>query len=152
MLENRPVALCAGRVRAPSRLRSHYWLCSVQRAAPAVRDPVTAPGSTSLRSAGCRHSRATDLESKSCTNKCGTSVESYSCKRSRGVPPPHLVAPLLRAAKLSKLGVTARRFAARPRSEHGGIRTCTTGSQSPLESALAAKHGRGVPPPGRFLR
>ena len=152
MLEIRPPALCPGRVRAPSRSRSHCWLCSVHCAAPAVRDPVTAPGSASLRTAGSRHSRATDLESNSCTNTCGTSVESYSCKKSRGVPPPHLAAPLLRAANLSKLGVTAGRFAARARSEHGGIRSCATGSQSPLESALAPKHGRGVPPPGRFIR
>ena len=182
MLEIRPPALCADRVRAPDRLRSRSWLCSVQCAAPAMRDQVTAPGSALLRTAGFRHSRATDLESYSCTSKSATSLESYSCEKSRGAPPPttptqlgavrmphpsvsrvrffparprgdvNLATPLFRAANLSKLGVTARRFAARPRSDPGGIWTREAGSQSPLESALAPKQGWGVPPSSRFLQ
>jgi hypothetical protein len=152
MLEIRPPAPCADRVRAPSRSRSHSWLCSVQCAAPAARDRVTAPGSASLRTAGSRHSSATDVESYSCTNTSATSVESYSWKKGGGAPPPNRATPLFRAANLSKIGVAARRFAARPRSEPGGIWTRAAGSQSPLESALTPKHGWGVPPPGRFVR
>jgi len=186
MLEIRPPVLCADRVRAPDRLRSRSWLCSVLCAAPAVRDRVIAPGSASLRVSDSRDSRAeiaTDLESysSSSTSKSATSLESYSCEKSRGAPPPktptqlgavrmphpsvsrvrffparprggvNLATPLFRAANLSKLSVTARRFAARPRSEPGGIWTREARSQSPLECALAPKQGWGVPPSSGFL-
>jgi hypothetical protein len=182
MLEIRPPALCADRVRAPSRSRSHSWLCPVQRVAPAVRDRVTAPGLASLRTAGFRHSRATDLESHSCTNPCGTSVESYSCKKSRGVPPPStstqlraarvpdpsvssvrfftarprggvdLETRLLRAPNLQKMGFTGARLSAGLSSGFSGLREHEAASSSPLECALTQKQGWGVPPPGRFVR
>jgi hypothetical protein len=120
MLEIRP-ALCADRVRAPSRSHSHSWLCSVQRVAPAVRDRVTALVSASLRVADSRDSRAeiaTDLESYSCTSKSATSVESNSCKKSRGAPPP-TTPTQLGSVRVPHPSVSrVRFFPARPR---GGV-------------------------------
>jgi hypothetical protein len=182
MLEIRPSALCADRVRAPSRSRSHSWLlCSVQRVAPAVRDRVTAPGSALLRTAGARHSSATYLESYSCTSTYATIVESYSCEKSRGVPPPtasiqlgavrvphpsvsrvrffparprgvNLTTPFLRAPNLAKMGFTAARSGAELSIGFRGLRAYEAVLSSPLESALAQKWGWGVPPSGRFVR
>jgi hypothetical protein len=177
MLEIRPSALCADRVRAPSRSRSHSWLlCSVQRVAPAVRDRVTAPGSALLRTAGARHSSATYLESYSCTSTYATSLESYSCKNSWGSPPPtgavrvphpsvsrvrffparsrgvNLTTPLLRAPNLPKMGFTAARSGAELSIGFRGLRAYEAVLSSPLESALAQKWGWGVPPSGRFVR
>jgi hypothetical protein len=177
MLEIRPSALCADRVRAPSRSRSHSWLCSVQRVAPAVRDRVTAPGSALLRTAGARHSRATYLESYSCTSTYATIVESYSCRKSRGAPPPtgavrvphpsvsrvrffparsrggvNLTTPLLRAPNLPKMGFTAACSGAELSIGFRALRAHEAASPSPLESALAQKWGWGVPPSGRFVR
>jgi hypothetical protein len=181
MLEIRPPALCADRVRAPSQSRSHSCLCSVQCAAPTMSDRVIAPGSDSLRTAGSWQYRATDLESDSCTSTYATRLESYPCEKSRGASPPstspqlraarvphpsvsrvrffhalprggvNLTTPLLRAANLSKLGVTARRFATRPRSELCGVQTRQARSSSPLECSLTQKEGWGVPPSRRFL-
>jgi hypothetical protein len=125
MLEIRPPALCADRVRAPSRSRSHSSLCSVQRVAPAVRDRVTAPGSASLRVSDSRDSRgqiATDLESDSCTNPCGTSVESYSCKKSWGAPPP-TTPTQLGAARVPHPSVSRVRFF--PARSRGGVNLAT---------------------------
>jgi len=168
MLEIRP-ALCADRVRAPSRSHSHSWLCSVQRVAPAVRDRVTAPGSASLRTAGSRHSSATYLE-------------SYYCRKSRGAPPPttptqlgtarvphpsvsrvrffpaqprvgvNLATPFLRAPNLPKMGFTAARSGTELSIGFRGLRAYEAVLSSPLESALAQKWGWGVPPSGRFVR
>jgi hypothetical protein len=174
MLEIHP-ALCADRVRAPSRSHSHSWLCSRQRVAPAVRDRVTAPGSALLRTAGSRHSRATYLESHYCTSKSAANLESYSCKNSWGVPPPtasiqlgavrvphpsvsrvrflparsrggvNLTTPLLRAPNLPKMGFTAACSGAELSIEFRGLRAHEAASPSPLESALAQKWGWGYP-------
>ena len=181
MLEIRP-ALCADRVRAPSRSHSHSWLSSLQRVAPAVRDRVTAPGSALLRTAGSRHSRATYLESYYCTSKSATSLESYSCKNSWGAPPPttpsqlgavrvphpsvsrvrffparprggvNLTTPFLRAPNLPKMGFTAARSRAELSIGFRGLRAYEAVLSSPLESALAQKWGWGGPPSGRFVR
>jgi hypothetical protein len=182
MVEIRPPALCADRVRAPSQSRIHFWLCSVQCAAPIMSDPVIAPGSALLRTAGFRHSRATYLESYSCTNPCGTSVESYSCKKSRGVLPPttptqlgparvphpsvsrvwffparsrggvNLATPLLHAPNVPKIGLTATGLAAELSTGFRGRRAREAAPSSPLESALAPKPGWGALPSGRFLQ
>ncbi len=168
MLEIRPPALRADRVRAPYRLCSRSWLCSVQCAAPAERDRVTAPGSALLRTAGSRHSRATYLE-------------SYYCQKSRRVLPrttptqlgaarvPHpsvsrvwffparsrggvnLATPLLHAPNLPKMGFTAARSGAELSIGFRGLRAHEAASSSPLECALAQKWGWGVPP-CRFLQ
>jgi hypothetical protein len=181
MLEICP-ALCADRVRAPSRSRSHFWLCSVQSASAGVCDRVTAPGSALLRTAGSRHSGATYLESYYCTSKSATSLESYSCKNSWGSPPPatptqlgavrmphpsvsrvrffpaqprgcvNLTTPFLRAPNLPKMGFTAARSGAELSIGFRGLRAYEAVLSSPLESALAQKWGWGVPPSGRFVR
>jgi len=112
MLEIPPPALCADKVRAPYRLRSRSWLCSVQCAAPAVRDRVTAPGSALLRTADPRHRRtqiATYLESCPCTSTYATIVESYSCEKSRGASPPS-TSTQLRAARVPHPLVSRVRF------------------------------------------
>ena len=169
MLEICPPALCADRVLAPYRLRSCSWLCSAQRAAPAVCDGVTAPGSALLRTAGSRHSSATYLE-------------SCSCKKSRRVLPrttptqlgaarvPHpsvsrvwffparsrggvnLATPLLHAPNLPKMGLTATGSAAELSTGFRGRRAREAAPSSPLESALAPKPGWGAPRSGRFLQ
>jgi hypothetical protein len=154
MLEMCPPALCAHERRSPRRWHSRSWLCSVQCSVAAVRDRVTAPESASLRTCSFRHSRseiATDLESYSCTSASATGVESNSCEKSRGAPPPDPTAPLLRAAKLSKIGFTARRFAAGLSSGFSGPPAHGAGCSSPLECALTPKQGWGVPPPLWFL-
>jgi len=117
MLEIRPPALCAERVRAPLKWHSHSWLCSVQRL-DAARDRVAAPESASLRTADLRHSDwqfASNVESISCTKPCGTGVESYSCKNHRGAP--LLTTPTqLGAARVPHPPVSGVRFfPARPR-------------------------------------
>jgi hypothetical protein len=182
MLEIRPPALCAGRVRAPSRSRSDSWLCSVQSSPAGVRYRVTAPGPAFLRTIGFRRSRATNVESCSYKNPCGTSVESYSCEKSRGARPPTtptqlgavrvphpsvssvrffparrrggvtLTTPLLRAPNLPKMGFTAVRSGAELSIGFRGLRAHEAASSSPLECALTQKEGWGVPPPGRFLQ
>ena len=169
MLETRPPALCANRVRAPDRLRIHSWLCSVQCAAPTMNDPVIAPGSASLRTAGSRQSRATYLESYSCKKSRGASPPSTSTQlRAARVPHPSvsrvrffparlrggvtLTMPLLRAPNLPKMGFTAACSGAELSVGFRGLRAHEAASQSPLESALAQKWGWGVPPPGRFLQ
>src|SRR5260370_23378734 len=84
MLEIRPPALCAYGRRLPCGWHSHSWLCSLQRAASAVRHRVTAPGSPSFRTASFHYFCAnvtTNLESHSCTNVLITGLESYSCKK-----------------------------------------------------------------------
>jgi hypothetical protein len=130
MLETRPPALCADRVRAPSRSGSHFWLCSVQSASAGVRDRVTALVSASLRVADSRDSRAeiaTYLESYSCTDSCtntsATSVESYSCEKCRGLPSPHLATPLFRARVPHPSVSRVRFFPARSR---GGVNLTTS--------------------------
>ncbi len=175
MLEIRPPALCADGVRAPSQSRSHSWLCSVQCVAPAMHDPVTAPGSASLRTAGSRQSSATYLESYSCTSMSATSLESYSCKKSRGASPPttstqlgavrvphpsvsrvrffparprggvNLTTPLLRAPNLPKMGFTAARSGAELSIGFRGLRAHEAASPSPLESHLHKNGGGGYP-------
>ena len=182
MLEIRPPALCADGVRAPSQSRIHSWLCSVQCAAPTMNDPVIAPGSASLRTAGSRQSRATYLESYSCTSMSATSLESYSCKKSRGASPPststqlraarvphpsvsrvrffparlrggvNLTTPLFGAPNLPKMGFTTARSGAELSIGCRGLRAHEAASSSPLECALTQKEGWGVPPPGRFLQ
>lgn len=153
MLEIYSPALCAHEPGVPRRLDGHLWLCSFRRGAAAVRYRVTSPVSAATGVVDSSASRATDLESCSCRNSSGTGVESYSCEKSRGALPPNRATQRrLRAAKLSKTGVSARRFPARSRSELWNVQTCQVGSQSPLESALAQKLGWGVPPPGGFLR
>ena len=129
MVEIPPPALCADRVRAPSRSRSHFWLCSVQSASAAVRDRVAAPVSASLRVSDSRDSRAeiaTYLESYSCTYSCtntsATSAESYSCEKCRGLPSPHLATPLFRARVPHPSVSRVRFFPARPR---GGVNLAT---------------------------
>ena len=121
----RPLALCAYGSDAPSRWRSHSWLCSVPSATAAVRYRVTAPESALARTARFRHSSApiaTYLESYSCTNMSATVVESYSCKKSRGAPPPttptQLGAPRVPNPSVSRV----RFFPARPR---GGVNLAT---------------------------
>lgn len=125
MLEIRPPALCADRVRAPLRWHSHSWLCAVQRAAAVMRDRVTAPESASLRTADSRRSSAqiaTDLESYSCTSTSATSVESYSCEKSRGAPPT-TTPTQLSAARVPHPSVSrVRFFSGRPR---GGVNLAT---------------------------
>jgi hypothetical protein len=125
MLEIRPPALCADRVRAPYRLRSRSWLCSVQRVAPAVRDRVTAPVSASLRVSDSRDSCveiATGLESYSYTSTYATSLESYSCEKSRGASPPS-TSDQLREARVPHPSVSRVRFF--PARLRGGV-TLTT--------------------------
>src|SRR5579859_5616372 len=165
MLEIRPPALCAERVRAPLKWHSHSWLCSVQRL-DAARDRVTAPESASLPTADSRHRGA----------QMATNVESVSCKKNKGEPPhatptqlgaarmPHpfvsrvrffsarsrgganLATPLLRAASFWQIGFTARSFAAIPGSRPERLRAREAGWSSPLECALTQKEGWGVPP------
>jgi hypothetical protein len=117
MLEIRPPALCADRVRAPLRWHSHSWLCSIQSAIAVMPDRVTTPEAASLRTPDPRHRRAriaTYLESYSCTNTSTTSVESYSCKKSGGAPPPTAIQ--LSAARVPHPSVSrVRFFPARPR-------------------------------------
>jgi hypothetical protein len=111
MLEIRPPALCAGRVRAPLRWHSHSWLCSVQYATAVMRDRLTAHESASLRTADSKNRSAqiaTYLESYSCTNSSATSVESHSCKKSRRAPPPTAIQ--LGAARVPHPSVSRVRF------------------------------------------
>ena len=125
MLQIRPPALCAGRVRAPLRWHSHSWLCSVQYATAVMRDRLTAHESPSLRTADPRYRRAhiaTYVESIFCTKPCATSVESYSCKKSGGAPPPTAIQ--LGAARVPHPSVSrVRFFPARPRR---GVNLATT--------------------------
>jgi hypothetical protein len=125
MLEIRPPALCADKVRAPLRWQSRSWLGSVQYATAVVRNRVTAPRSASLRAAGFRHSRtpiATYLESYPCTKSSVTIVESYSCEIGRGAPPP-TDSIQLGAARVPHPSVSrVRFFPARPQ---GGVNLAT---------------------------
>jgi hypothetical protein len=150
MLEICPPAPCSYGLHVPRRGGTATPGCA-HSGAVAMRYRTTSPGA-SLRTVGCRHPRATYVESSSCTNPCGTSVESYSCEKSRAALAPSRATQRLRAAKRSKIGVTARGFAARPRGELWSVQTRQAGSQSPLESALTPKNGWGVPPPLGFLR
>jgi hypothetical protein len=107
MLEIYPHAFCTdGRpvpggwygTVAPNSRRScvnrggrHSWLCSVQHAAPAVRDRVTPPGPASLRAARSRNSRrriVTIVESYSCRMRKINPLKSYSCGKIGGRPLP----------------------------------------------------------------
>ena len=152
MLETCPPALCPHEPRVPRKSHGHPWLCSFRREATAVRYGVTSAVSVAPDAADSATSRATYLKSSPCTNACVIIVKSNTCEKSRGAPPPNLATQGFRAAKLSKTGVSARRFPARSRSELWNVQTRQLGSQSPLESALTPKWGWGVPPPGRFLR
>ena len=155
MLEIRAPALCADRVRAPSRSRIHLRLCSVQCSVASVRDRVTVPESASLRTSGFEHFRApiaTDLESYPCTSRSATSVESYSYEKGRGVPPPRLATPPFRAANLPKMEFAVVRLTAGLSSGFSGLQAHEAGSSSPLECALTQKQGWGVPPPAGFLQ
>jgi hypothetical protein len=165
MLEIRPPALCADRVRAPLRWHSHSWLCSVQYSTAVMRD------------SGAHI--ATCLESYCCTNYSPTSVESYSCKKSGGAPPPtaiqlgaarvphpsvsrvrffparrrrgvNLATPLLGAPSFWQIGFTPRSFEAIPGSRLDRLWAHQAGSLFPLECALTSKQGWGVPPPSGF--
>src|ERR1700739_144336 len=148
MLEICPPAPCAYGLHVPRRGGTAAPGCA-DFGALAMRYRITSPGA-SLRTVGCRHPRATDVESSSYTNQCGTSVESYSCEKSRAALAPSRATQRLRAANRSKIGLTARGFAARTRGELWSVQTRQAGSKSPLECALTPRWG--VPPPLEFLR
>lgn len=152
MLEICLPALCAHEPRVPRRSHGHPWLHSFRREATAVRYGVTSTVSVTPGVVDSSASRATYLESCRCRNLYGTGVESYSCEKSRGGLPHNRATQRFRVAKLLKTGFTTTRFAARPQSQPGGIWTREVVQRSPLESALAEKWGRGVPPPDGFLR
>src|ERR1700739_3131333 len=148
MLEICPPAQCAYGLHVPCMGGTATPGCA-HFGAVAMRYRTTSPGA-SLRTVGWRHPRATYVESSSCTDPCGTSIESYSCEKSRAALAPSRATQRLRAPKRSKIGVTARGFAARTRGELWSVQTRQAGSKSPLECALTPRWG--VPPPLEFLR